>query len=445
MSVKRESATGESWAQGDRSPRATLVRLRAEGVRLALLRGLPPGSSVAVGSNDVDVLVHPARIEQAERQLRSEGWVRVPSPGHGSHRFFVTYDVEATSWYHLDLVTSLDFGPLQAHQTDVATECLARAVDPDGVPQLHPDDAFWTSFAHLAWKEPTSTRLSALAEAAQVARAEGPMATTVSAFLDSGAPGPDQILEAARHGDTDTLAAARESVRRRWRRSQPVRASGVAARNWLARRLGVSDVAGLSLAFLGLDGAGKTTVAARVHAEVPWPTVSMYMGVWRTSSLDLAVQHVLGAQLVLRLGRLVRITLLTRYHRALGRVVLLDRFLLDAALPSADLDWKGRISSVLVSRTGSPPDRLVMLDAPAEVVFARKGELTVEELRQRRDYYHRLAATFPQWVSLDADRPLPAVLADVHKLLWNDLVRRHSDATPPDAKKVVGPAAAQDQ
>ena len=424
MSVLPGLPTGASNAPGDRSLRNTLTMLQEVGIRLALLRG-----SVDVGSvgGDVDVLVDPASIEQAEQQLRSHGWLRVPSPGHGCHRFFVTYDADTSRWYHLDLVTSLDFGPLQGHRTEWATACLARSVQSDGVPRLHPDDTFWALFAHLSWKDPTAARFSSLAQAALDARLDGPMANLVHDFLGRGAPDPAQVLEAARSGDEATVLAAQEALRKRWRRSEPLRTARAATGNWLARRFVVAEVPGLSIAFLGLDGAGKTTVAARLHAEVSWPTVSMYMGVWRTSSLDLAVQRVLGAQLVLRLGRLVRTTLLTRYHRALGRVVLLDRYLLDAALPSADLDWKGRISRVLVSRTGSPPDRLVMLDAPAEVVFARKGELTIGELTERRDFYRGLSGRFPQWVSIDVDRPLSKVLADVNELLWSDLVLRYGD------------------
>jgi thymidylate kinase len=132
---------------------------------------------------------------------------------------------------------------------------------------------------------------------------------------------------------------------------------------------------------------------------------------------------VVGAQLALRLGRLARTNVVTRYHRALGRVVLLDRYIVDATLPSADLDWKGRLSAVLVLRTAAAPDRIVFLDAPAEVVFARKGELTIDELRQRRDHYLEMSERFPQWMTVNADRPLVEVLADVGEILWEDLVR----------------------
>jgi thymidylate kinase len=56
-------------------------------------------------------------------------------------------------------------------------------------------------------------------------------------------------------------------------------------------------------------------------------------------------------------------------------------------------------------------------------VFARKGELTIEEARQRRDHYLEIREQYPQWTMVDADRPLTDVLADVSRILWEDLVR----------------------
>jgi thymidylate kinase len=147
------------------------------------------------------------------------------------------------------------------------------------------------------------------------------------------------------------------------------------------------------------------------------------MGVWRESAADHALRHLLGARLLLRLVRLTRTALRARYHRALGRVVLLDRHVIDAVLPSPDLDWKGRVTAALVLRTAPDPDRLVFLDAPADVVFARKGELTPDELQRRREYYRSLAGRFSQLVTVDATQPLELVVREVNALLWSDLQR----------------------
>jgi thymidylate kinase len=403
-----------------------LSSLSAAGVTFALLRG---GHERGSGG-DVDLLVAEADLRVTESHLRRAGWLRAHAPGHGSHRFHIRYDADSRTWHKLDLVTRLGFGPLQAYRTGLAEASLARRVYLDGVPVLDPDDAFWLLFAHQAWKQPTPERHRRLTHTAQRAAARGPVADLVAERLPGGVADLDVALAAARSDDTATVAALQRQLRKNWRRAEGGRDVVRQAASWVLQRVGVAERRGFSLALLGLDGAGKTTVAARLQEEVPWPTVSLYMGVWRESSLDRFVRPLLGAQLLLRVGRLSRTALLTRYHRALGRIVLLDRYIVDATLPSPDLDWKGRVSAVLVLRTAPAPDRMVFLDAPAEVVFARKGELGVEELKQRRAHYRQLRAQFPQWITVDCDRPLGQVLADVHQVLWDDLVRTRAGSRP---------------
>jgi thymidylate kinase len=400
-----------------------LATLEGSGVVFALLRG-DPASSPTTG--DVDLLMRAADMAKAEDCLRSIGWIAAPAAGYGSHRFLVNYDHVSGTWHQLDCVNSLDFGPIQAYRTGLAEACLARRVWNKGVPRLHADDEFWALFLHQAWKTATLSRRAALSERAHAARAEGPVADFIARLLPNGIADANRLLAGVRSDDWDTVRASQRMAQRELRRQRHGEIARTHIVNWIARRAPIAKARGLSLALLGLDGAGKTTTAARLHAEVPWPTVSLYMGVWRESSLDRLVQHVLGAQLALRLGRLTRTALVAHYHRALGRLVLLDRYVTDANLPSPDLDWKGKVSAFLVLRTATAPDRLVFLDAAPEVVFARKGELTIEELRRRRECYHALKGRFPQMVVVDAERPLDAVVRDVNEVLWGDLVRSSS-------------------
>ncbi|HXE81262.1 MAG TPA: hypothetical protein VNK41_10955, partial [Vicinamibacterales bacterium] len=59
------------------------------------------------------------------------------------------------------------------------------------------------------------------------------------------------------------------------------------------------------------------------------------------------------------------------------------------------------------------PDLVILLDAPGELLFARKGELTVEELERRRQAFLRTGAGMPGFVRVDATRPIEQVYADV--------------------------------
>jgi thymidylate kinase len=397
---------------------SSLSTLGSYGIDLALLR---VDADQIDNDSDVDVLVRPSQRARARRQLLDLGWLEVPSSGHGSHRFFTLYSPATRSWHQLDLVSSLDFGNLQAYRTDVADACLDRVAHrADGLPVLHPDDAFWSLFAHLAWKEPNPTRDDNLKRRGHGATVAGPVAAQLAHVMPGGRATLERVLVAVCAGEWEEVRSVQRRLRRHWARVRPLDVTYHAVGHWLRRRTAIRNGSGLSLALLGLDGAGKTTVASALRVGVPWPTVTLYMGVWRTSSIDRLVQRVVGAQLLLRLGRLLRVSMQARYHRSLGRLVVLDRYIVDATLPSPELDWKGRVSAVLVQGTASQPDRMVFLDAPPDVVYARKGELGLEELRRRRDYYRQLGKKFPQLVTVDSDRPLQEVLADVHELVWQD-------------------------
>ena len=70
-------------------------------------------------------------------------------------------------------------------------------------------------------------------------------------------------------------------------------------------------------------------------------------------------------------------------------------------------------NSMFLRRVTRAPDLVICLDAPGEVVFRRKGELTPEILEMRRHQYRSLAAVFPHFAPVDADRPLADVVHDV--------------------------------
>lgn len=389
---------------------------------VVVLRGLDAASA----RGDVDVLVAAGDLDEVVDGLLRAGWLVAPGKGHGSHRFLITFDGDR--WLKLDLVTSLDFGSGHQHHTELAAPCLRRKRMADGIPVLHPDDDFWWTFLHFTWKRLDQGRLDELFVKAGSAEPEGPVAHMVGHLLgsDNGASRAlKAVIDAARRRDAGSVGAAQRSLRRRWRLDEPWLAGRRMVMSWTGRRIGVADRPGVSIALLGLDGAGKSTVSELLQGEVAWPTTQVYMGVWKHSPLDVLLRRVLGAQLLLRLQRLALAGLRVRYHRALGRAVILDRFLLDADLPSPHLDWKGRATRRLVSGLAPEPDRLVLLDAPAEVVHARKGELDETEANARRAFYLRLSEG-PRWRIIDATEAVEQVVGEVGAILWNDLQARHS-------------------
>jgi thymidylate kinase len=210
-----------------------------------------------------------------------------------------------------------------------------------------------------------------------------------------------------------------------------------------------------TVALIGVDGAGKTTVARELEQTLPLPARYVYMGanpeaashllpttrlvraVRRrrgTSSAgdfprDAALQHrsgspgILttvheGAWLANRIAEEWYRQLVVWRHLATGRIVLLDRhyhadYHATDVAGGSERSRARRLHGFLLARVYPKPDVVVFLDAPPEVLLARKGEGTVEYLSRRRDDYLALRDSTPHFVSVDATEPLDEVTADV--------------------------------
>lgn len=222
-----------------------------------------------------------------------------------------------------------------------------------------------------------------------------------------------------------------------------------------------------TVALVGPDGSGKTTVAQRLLDELGVPAAYVYMGVNPDAS-----QHQLpttrlvwalrrrrgvrpdtgppaappsgersGASRALRreLRDLVRVanlvaeetyrSVIVRREERRGRVVVFDRhYFLD--YHAHDIAPRARtfartLHGRFLAHVLRKPDLVVYLDAPAEVLLARKGEGTLDDLRRRqRDYEAAMVGLRVERVA--ADQSLDTVVGEVGRLVLEH-VRR--DAT----------------
>jgi hypothetical protein len=135
---------------------------------------------------------------------------------------------------------------------------------------------------------------------------------------------------------------------------------------------------GLSVALLGPDGAGKSTlVAGLTHAFVTDARI-IYLGFGisggqsRPPLLARLRLPVLGApgRLLVLWDRFLRAC----FHQTRGRLVLFDRYTFDAlAPPPGRCSWLRRISPWIKARACPVPDLVVVLDVPGTVMFQPKA------------------------------------------------------------------------
>lgn len=411
---------------GHAQPIAPLLRtcfasLDAAGFRWCLLRGGP--EDLAHGARDVDLLVDAADWPRMDALLGGLGLLRVVGHGRGPAGFYVGRDMEADSWVRLDVTVDLAYGRFMQLETGIATGCLDRLERVDGIPVLGPDDTFWCLVLHCILEkgfvaDRHASRLQALVDQA---RDDGPFGTFVASVVPADWD-PQQMRALVRDGDwADLVALQTGIVLRLWRRDLLGTTRRLVVRS-AQRVVGYFRLArrrwGVSVALLGPDGAGKTTLAAAIANDFGLPVRRVYMGMWSASQRGVA-GRIPGLAIVSRPFAAARKALVAEYHRAHGRLVIFDRYTYDALIPPrGSMVRVKRVYFWVLAHAAPAPQLVIVLDAPGELLFARKGEFDPVRLEEDRRAFQALGDRLEGVVVVDAARSADTVRAEVTDLIW---------------------------
>ena len=215
---------------------------------------------------------------------------------------------------------------------------------------------------------------------------------------------------------------------------------------------------GLTIAVVGADGAGKSTVVGALQEWLGWRLNLrvLYLGTARPSPLTAVMQGISraarrvvpgwgGAKLIAALRYLAeardrsRRSRIGRQLAVEGVVVVFDRYPLDyvrmgeramdgpriGTIPGATtsrlLGRLARIERDAYARMPRP-DLVVLLDVPASVAMARKPSRRPESILEKATAISAaVAGAHADVVTVDATRPLPEVLAGVREAVWSRL------------------------
>lgn len=210
-----------------------------------------------------------------------------------------------------------------------------------------------------------------------------------------------------------------------------------------------------SVALLGADGSGKTTISIALAERLPIASKYIYMGTAiRSSNVTLPTTRFilylkeraqsssaangsdaefteyseiprgkLGATVSLlnRLAEEWYRQIVAWIYELRGFVVIFDRhFIFEHAAHARKLREQGprltdRIHLWLLYNLYPEPDLVLFLDAPAEVLMARKLEWGKERLEKHRAEVLELGSQMPDFVRIDATQSVDRVLDDVIK------------------------------
>jgi len=248
------------------------------------------------------------------------------------------------------------------------------------------------------------------------------------------------ITEAADTGDwkqvISNLPRLRSEMlmRRRSRLSTRFSEIGRKLRRWIRPH------SGLHVVLLGPDGVGKSTVQEAVEQDLA-PAFGGRISTRTFAPGLLGMRHIKPGQP----HGLPPRSLPAAYAKAVywaiyysigyfftvwpdlagSRMAINHRYFVDSIADPRRYRYKGPIWLLkLVWKVAVKPDVIILLDAPAEVVQARKKEVAFEETARQRGAYRSLVEPMRNGHIVDATQPASKVAADVEKIILDYLAVR---------------------
>lgn len=198
------------------------------------------------------------------------------------------------------------------------------------------------------------------------------------------------------------------------------------------RRLAGLRRLGPVVAVLGPDGAGKGSVIAGLQRSIPVAVNTIYLGRTRTRSRPGRASGVRGRPGPLRDSAFVLRKAIRYWKRLLpaylaawrGHIVLCDRHPIEVLAIRPDRAKPAQAIELFIGGRLTPrPDALILLDAPGDILFRRKGEHSTEVLERWRKSYAEVFLPLGATI-VPTTGPPEAAIAQASQVVWGVLGRR---------------------
>ncbi|MCW5552677.1 MAG: hypothetical protein KIS67_11040 [Verrucomicrobiae bacterium] len=436
---------------------AVFARWRAAGIAFLVLRNYE--SLPRETGNDIDVLVHPKQLASAERTLCQAA----QSAGYRLHNR-VEFAPVSLFFFHPDSLQQIQFDLFhelawRGFKLQDPGALLERRIERDGLAVPHPaDEAVNSLVTRLMYQGAVKEKYHAVIRAGFQSH---PAETAAQLTAMFGASLAGKLTAAVAQQNWRAIAALHHPLRRQliWRRltREPVNTSA----RWLkdlcrfAGRL--RHPPGWTVVLVGADGCGKSTAAEQLadalrgtfhpnkSLRVHWKP-AVFLRQRRAARPATTAPHALPPR-----NALVSLGLLV-YHwiefcvgafvqflpaRFRNGLVLIDRYHYDFVVDPRRFRlaaWP-RLARLLF-RLLPKPDRVFVLDAPAEVLQSRKREVPLVETKRQREAYLSYPGALPCARIVDASQCADAVVAELTRDTLNRLAARQERRQLPPATGV---------
>lgn len=415
-------------------------------INYALLRGYEELAS-AHDHLEVDLLVAPNELPRLAATLTRRGFIEQPNWGHAPHHFFLGFDRSSGSWLKFDVVCELLYGaPVRALRVDLTKECLQHRQRRDPVYVLAPEHEFVTLLLHclLDKKNFREARRERLLELFEVLQREPHANRRCQALFDkqlAPALAWNEMQQLLAREDWPGLLKKQRAVSQRLQQGQSAfvlwRKLKCHALRRLRPLLFALRARGLFIALLAPDGAGKSTLAQALKKDFGVKAQLIYMGT-NMAALNVSLPTTKWLHRVLKKSRAPKALKLAlrpvnylnricdlwyriayaQVQRLRGKFVVFDRYVYDSWIAKPANTWTKRLRRKFLQAGWPTPDLVLLLDAPGELLFRRKGEHSPEWLEQQRQAYLALQSQLPQMRALDAMMSAEEVRRAALALIW---------------------------
>jgi len=432
-------------------------QLNDSNINYALLRSLDS----LYHSDDIDLLCEPKHIPQLRTILIELGFVEIKSPGHKPHIFFILFDFESGKWIKFDIVHQINFGfPYKTYKTQLSKEFLATKLIEKDIYVLSKESEFLLLTMHALLdkncvESKYNERLLHLYTSSDFKH------SMISTYLSQLSISLNPKLLQQPNSETREVLCRQLSIT-----SNTPHKIGRFFYTYFRGLLNPK----LTIALIGPDGVGKSTVISELSNSFPLGIKSVYMG-WsdhentlklptskwlyrrynktKTSPITEASADNASPQkeqvmastqkihwkqfpgIVNEIAEQYTRYFYAKYYKFRGAFVLYDRYVYDqfifnSTAKEEEIKPQDKILAKFFKHFFPEPNLTILLAGDAELIHQRKNELPAEEIAKRIALYEKIGSTMKNFHVIDVNVELKLEIKHITQIIWQEFKNRNS-------------------